>query len=259
MNENKTAVVKSADRALSVLEYLAREPSPRSLADIAAELGIPRSSVFGLLHNLTGRGWLTAYDGAVTTYRIGPQALTVGSAYIAGDDIVRRSEAVIDELSAALGETVHLGVLDGSEIVYLAKRDARHSLRLVSSVGFRLPAYATALGKMLLSDLSGAQRDWILSLPRRRITAKTLVDGDALLADLEETRARGYAIDDEESTEGVRCFAVPLGTHAPHTHAISCSVPVARLDDVFQDRVVQELRRAAAAYAQIESTFGSEG
>lgn len=146
MNEVTTAV-KSADRALIVLEHLAQARSPRSLAEIADALEIPRSSLHGLLRTMAGRGWLAVEDadGGVK-YRIGAQALTVGASFLLSDDIVTRSAPLLDELSMELGETVHLGVLEGAEVVYLAKRDARHNLRLVSGVGVRLPAYATALG-----------------------------------------------------------------------------------------------------------------
>ena len=260
MSDDKIAVVKSADRTLTVLEYLAETGSARTLAEIADALQLPKSSVHGLLRNLLSRGWLsTDGEGAGVRYRIGPQALTVGAAYVAGDDIVRRSESIFDALSAELGETVHLGILDGTDIVYLAKRDAAHSLRLVSGIGIRLPAYATALGKMLMARADERTLARILDAPRRRLTAKTLVDEGALLDDLEQTRVRGYAVDDEESTEGVRCFAVALGTRAPFTHAISCSVPIARLSADFEGRVIGELIRAAERFAETERPAARAG
>jgi len=253
MSDLKAAAVKSADRTLTVLEYLAAAQSARSLGEIAEALQIPKSSLHGLLRNLQSRGWLSTdeSDGGVY-YRIGPQALTVGAAYLDGDDIVRRSAAMLDGLSAELGETIHLGVLEGMEIVYLAKRDARHNLRLVSGVGVRLPAYATALGKVLLAELDEETLKRRLSISRRYLTPKTLVEDHQLRGDLEATRSRGYAIDDEESTEGVRCFAVALGSGTIRTHAISCSVPIARLDRAFERSVVKTLVSAAASFSEPE-------
>lgn len=253
MGDEKATAVKSADRTLSVLEYLATTHAPRSLGEIAEALEIPKSSLHGLLRNMQSRGWLSTDESdAGLRYRVGPQALTVGASYLLSDDIVRRSSAMLDSLSFELGETIHLGVLEGMDVMYLAKRDARHNLRLVSGVGVRLPAYATALGKVLMAELDRGVLAQRLSLPRRYLTPKTLVDERQLRADLAETVSRGYAIDNEESTEGVRCFAVPLGGATPHTHAVSCSVPVARLDDGFQELVVQTLLRASAEFSEPE-------
>lgn len=253
MSDQKTTAVKSADRALTVLEYLAAATSARNLSEIADDLRIPKSSLHGILRNLQSRGWLSVDEGdAGPHYRIGPQALTVGASYLSGDDFVRRSAGTLDELSAQLGETIHLGILEGMEIVYLAKRDARHNLRLVSGIGVRLPAYATALGKVLLAELGDNALNPRLSLPRHYLTPKTLVDEGQLRADIAASRSRGYAIDDEESTKGVRCFAVPLGTRRPRTHAISCTVPIARLDASFQETVVEALRRASAEFSEPE-------
>ena len=250
MDASHTAV-KSADRALLVLEYLSGEEAPRGLASIADSLAIPRSSLHGLLRTMQYRGWLSTdeSDGGVR-YRIGPQALTVGASYLKSDDIVRRSAPMLDALSLELGETIHLGELQNVDVMYLEKRDARHSLRLVSGIGVRLPAYATALGKMLLSELDEATLAARLAVPRHALTPKTLVDEKMLRDDLTATAARGYAIDDEESTEGVRCFSFAIGTGRPRRYAISCSVPVARLDRALEARVVGVMGDAAAGFSE---------
>ena len=243
--------VKSADRALLVLEYLASVRTPRGLAEIADALTIPRSSLHGLLRTMQNRGWLSTdeSDGGLR-YRIGPKALTVGASYLQSDDIVRRSTPMLDALSLELGETIHLGELQGVEVMYLETRDARHSLRLVSGIGVRLPAYATALGKMLLSELDEATLAARLAAPRHALTPNTLVDEKMLRDDLTATAARGYAIDDEESTEGVRCFSFALGAGHPHRYAISCSVPVARLDRALEAHIVGVMGKAAAEFSE---------
>lgn len=256
MSDIKPTAVKSADRTLTVLEHLAVQGRARTLGEIAEALAIPKSSLHGLLRNLQSRGWLSVDESdAGLHYRIGPQALTVGAAYLSGDDVVRLSAPLLDALSAEIGETIHLGVLEGDDIVYLAKRDARHNLRLVSGIGVRLPAYATSLGKVLLAELDDDVLTQRLSAPRRYLTPKTLVEDRRLRADLSATRSRGYAVDDEESTPGVRCFAVALGSGSPRTHAISCSVPVARLDDAFQISVVTALSRAAVSFSEPDGIY----
>lgn len=248
-----SAAVKSADRALIVLEYLAVESAPHNLAEIADALDIPRSSLHGLLRTMQSRGWLSIDDGdGGLRYRIGPQALTVGASYLLSDNIVRRSNEVLDALLNMLDETIHLGVLENMEVMYLAKRDASHSLRLVSGIGVRLPAYATALGKVLLAELDEESLSRRLASPRTALTSKTLIVESVLRQDLIATRARGYAVDDEESTEGVRCFAVALGGSSPRRYAISCSVPIVRLNEDVERRIVDALKRSAAEFAEPE-------
>lgn len=256
MADDATGSVKSADRALNILEYLASTSEPQSLGDIAKALEIPKSSLHGLLRTMQNRGWVQP-DGSGLRYWIGPRALSVGAAYLARDRFVAATADILDELSLELGETVHLGSLNGPDIVYLAKRDARHSLRLVSGVGVRLPAYATALGKVLLSELTPAEVRNHLVLPMKRLTQHTIVDVDVFEADLRAARERGYAIDEQESTEGVRCFAVALGSGRPRTHAISCSVPLARLDSAFQERVISSLLRAAGSFQDVAPSLVS--
>ncbi len=247
----RSAAVKSADRTLMVLEHLAAAAASHNLAEIADALDIPRSSLHGLLRTMQGRGWLSIdhSDGGLR-YRVGPQALTVGASYLLSDDIVRRSSDTLDYLANVLGETIHLGLLENMEMMYLAKRDASHSLRLVSAVGVRLPAYATALGKVLLAELDEESLSQRLAFPRTALTSKTLTAESALRQDLIATRSRGYAVDDEESTVGVRCFAVALGKSSPRRYAISCSVPVVRLDDNVERRIVDALKRSAAEFSE---------
>ena len=259
MDETSTAV-KSADRVLVILDYLAAGRVPRSPTEIAETLGIPRSSLHGLLRTLQSRGWVTMEEGDFgLRYRVGPQALTVGGAYLLSDDIVRASAELMDALSLELGETIHLGELQGSEVLYLAKRDAHHNLRLMTGVGVRVPAFATGLGKMLLSELDQQSLETLFSHPRAALTPKSLVSNDALFADLAATVERGYAMDDEESTEGVRCFAFALGDSRPRRYALSCSVPIARLDADREAKVLAALGRAARQMSMPRSANASIG
>lgn len=233
-------MVKSADRTLEILEVLADTPHRPGLSELAHQLGIPKSSLHAILHTMAVRGWVeTTGDG--TRFGIGLRALRAGLAYLEGDDTVTLVAPLLDDLAHEFGETVHLGRLDRADVVYLAKRDSIHPLRLFSAVGRRLPAHATALGKALLARRTPAQADQLVGPTPRRLTANTIVNRTALRADLAATRQRGYAVDHEENSEGVVCFgiALPLATD----DAISVSVPVTRIDDGLERRVATALRR----------------
>ncbi len=192
-----------------MLEVLAASPAPRALAELARELGIPKSSLHGILRTMMARGWVEA-DPTGSRFGLGVRALQVGSAYLDADSGVGLVAGVLDGLSAAFGETVHLGRLDGAYVVYLAKRESVHRLRLFSAIGRRLPAHTTALGKVLLAERSEAELDQLLPDPLPALTPQTVTARSALAAELATIREQGYAVDREENTEGIACFAVAV-------------------------------------------------
>ncbi|MEV0127870.1 IclR family transcriptional regulator [Dactylosporangium sp. NPDC050688] len=248
--------VKSAGRTLDVLEVLADRPRAWTLVDLARELGIPKSSLHGLLRTMTARGWVRA-DETGTRFRLGMRALQVGAAYLDGDDSVAVVSGVLDELSRRLGETVHLGRIDGDQIVYLAKRDSTHRLRLYSAVGRRLPAHATALGKALLAQHPDGDVDRMLRFPLQRLTAGTVTQRGELHRALAEVRAAGYAVDREENAEGIMCFAMAVPLTDPATDAVSVSVPTTRMSAEVERRVVGALTELVQPLGQARSMLSA--
>lgn len=248
-----TEPVKSAHRTLEILELLAERPAgQRSLGELSRELNIPKSSLHGILRTMSGRGWVQP-DRTGTRFGLGLRALQVGAAYLDGDDTVGLLRDVLDALAEQFGETVHLGRLDGSQVVYLAKRESVHPLRMFSAVGRRLPAHATALGKALLAGRATLEVDRLLPDPLPRLTPNTLTDRTALHSELARTRRRGYAVDREENSAGIRCLAVAVPLRTPAVDAISVSIPVARWRRDTEATVADALRRAAAEIAPARS------
>jgi len=246
--------VKSADRTVELLELLARTSEPLTLSEIQRELSYPKSSLFVLLRTLVARGWVET-DRRGTGYSIGVRALLVGTSYLDRDPVIRAATRVLEDLRAEVNETVHLARLDGSDVVYLASRESAHQLRLTSRVGRRLPAHATSLGKALLAQRTEEEIDAILPADLVALTPQTLTDRQALLADLAETRERGYAVERGENTTGLGCFAVALDYKSPAIEAISCSVPSARLTDAAHaEQVTAAVVRHAAELGAILRT-----
>jgi DNA-binding IclR family transcriptional regulator len=231
-------MVKSADRTLEILEVLADSPHRWGLSELAQELGIPKSSLHAILRTMAARGWVET-DRYGTRFGLGLRALRAGVAYLESDDTVTLVGRLLDELAAEFGETVHVGRLDGPDIVYLAKRDSVHPLRLFSALGRRLPAHATALGKALLARHPDAEVDRITGSTLRRLTPHTITRRTRLRADLAATRERGYAIDREENSEGIVCFAVALPLDADD--ALSISLPTTRLTPDLEPRIAAAL------------------
>lgn len=235
------AGVKSTVRALLVLEVLA-DGEARSLSELATTLGLPKSSLHSILRTMAAQDWLSVDDQK--GYSLGVKALVTGQAYLLSDPVASAADRTLAALVETLDETVNLGQLVGPDIVYLAKAECSHPLRLVSAVGKRLPAHATALGKVLLAglpdDVAMAQLTW----PLPALTPSTIVSREKLASELAAIRNRGHAIDWGESTMGVRCFAVPVRTTQHARYALSCSVPEARLDEASPAAIVKALIEA---------------
>lgn len=252
--------VKSARRVLDILELLARHHDGATFSQIASELALPRSSLHGLLATLGDRRWIS-YDEGTRTYRVGVRSWEVGQAFDSITNLQLIAKPHVQAAKDELEETVQLGVLDGLEVVYIAKVQSDHPLQLVSSVGMRLPAYATGIGKVLLAALPVDELHRRLAgVELMQYTSNTATSVPDLQTRLDAVRSKGYGTDDAEYTAGVFCVAVPvrdgLGTVVA---ALSCSVPDARLrreDD--RGRLARVLNRYARAISQgLDSDYAS--
>ncbi|MFJ9961568.1 IclR family transcriptional regulator [Streptomyces avermitilis] len=238
-DERGVREVKSAARTVDLLELLAaRGDRPARLTELADELDIPRSSMYALLQTLVTRGWVRT-DVTGSLYGIGIHALLTGTSYLDSDPRVRVVRPYLDEASEALGETIHLGRLDGTDVAYLATRESHEYLRTISRVGRRLPAHVGALGKALLAERPD---EALPEGPYEPATPHTLTTREALAADLARTRARGYSVDREEGVLGIVGFGFALRYDTPAQDAISCSVPVARLTPAHEEQIVTVMR-----------------
>ena len=223
--------VPALERGLTLLRLIAQANEPLTLSELSDAIGVSRSTVYSLLATLQQYGMVTK-DVRHKTYQLGVATLELGSAYLNRVSLVPVFNQVAAQLVAACGETVKLAVLDGRDVVYLGKQEGLYSVRLVARVGSRMPAHATAVGKLLLAELDSAALgqlyagyDW----PTR--TAATVASFAALREQLGAIRQVGYAFDREESTLGVQCVAAPVRDNDGVIAAISIGVPNDRLND----------------------------
>lgn len=237
--------VKSARRALEIIDHLAHT-GPISFTRLTDELGYPRSSLHGLLATLTQLGWVEL-DPRTRTYSVGIRAWEAGRGYLRARDLVERALPYMEAVRDDLDETVQLAVLDGRDVVYVARVDGSQRLVTSYSVGGRVGAHASAGGKALLSLLSPdeiGRRFGDVSL--ERYTPGTIASLTGLRAELDETRRRGHGVDEEEYTVGVRCLAVPVVDHeGSPAAAISVSVPTVRFGAAEQRRALAALTAKA--------------
>lgn len=231
-------------RAALLLEALAADPGGRmGLSDLARQLALPKSSIANLCVALEDAGLIRRVDNRFT---LGHKLVELASAYLSKVDLLQEFREGVRALRTVSQETVLFAMLDGVEVLYLARHDGTQPIRLASDVGRRMPAVCTALGKAMLSMLPDDEvRARVGKLDTFPILApKGNRNLDELLDDLDRTRARGYSIDDEENTEGVMCFsvAVPsLGADRP-LHAVSVTLLKPRATERLRERIVADLR-----------------
>jgi IclR family acetate operon transcriptional repressor len=249
-----SAVVKSADRTLAILELLIDHPDGLTLVEIQRELEIPKSSTYMLLTTMVSRGFLEQEPGT-RRFRVGVRLWQAGQSYVAVSDLEHLAIPYMERLRDEVNETVQLATLDGTDNVYIAKVDADQQLRLASRVGVRLPAYATGIGKALLSQLDDDEiRKRFAGVKFQRFTPQTLTSLSALINAVHEIRQRGYAIDNSEYTPGVYCIAVPLsGRQGSPRAALSVSFPEVRKTPLL---IKQTIASVTAAGHDICSRMG---
>ena len=196
-------------RALSLLDRLAQQREPMSLAQLTSELALPKSSVHGLCNTLMSFGYLRRQlDGA---FLIGPRVMSLAEAFVSGTDVAQEFAALWADAGTAPEETVVLSVLSGTEALYVAVRNSARPLGLAFNVGMRLPAYLSGSGKAMLAHLdTDALRKLFAAGLSTHLTRKGPRDVDGLLKELALTRKRGYSVDDETVREGVYSFGAPV-------------------------------------------------
>jgi IclR family KDG regulon transcriptional repressor len=236
--------IKSAERALLILEVLAQH-QPISMPELREKTDIPRSSLHGLMAVLVASNFATADERK--RYSVGLKAFEVGATWLDNMSLDESARPVLRTLVQDLNQIAHLGVLDGTDIIYVMKQENESPVRLISAVGRRLPAHATALGKVLLGALKDeeiAQRYRGQNLPQ--LTPVTVTSLEELMVRVRAAREEGLSVDAGESTAGVTCYAAPIFDRNRQIIA-ALSVSVIDLDqpDFSHDHYAQKVKEAA--------------
>jgi len=247
VSERDTGVVRSVDRALSLLETISAQSKGLSLLDLARQANLPTSTTHRLLTTLQQRGF-ARFDAGSGRWLVGRAALGVGANYAGSRDMVALARPILERFSAACGEIINLGVIDEGKVVFLHRVDPRARKSYVPTGTATIPLHCSSIGKMLLAVLPAREVRQALSGQKfEPVTTNTVVSERALRQELETANRNGFALDDEENTLGLRCIAAPVFDeyHRP-VAAISLAAPSNRL----KKRHVAEnsaMVRAAAA------------
>ncbi len=242
--------MSAAVRVLSILERLSDKRSA-GVEELSRELGLAKPTTYRFLLTLQELGYVRRDESE--RWAVTLKLFNVGSHALDHIDLHAAARPVAEALAGELGEAVHVGVSEGDSAVYIIKIESKYTIRMYSRVGRRIPLYCTAIGKVLLAYSSAEERKAALAGVRLvALTPKTHSNRASLDAELRKVRDRGYAFDDEEHEEGIRCIGAPvfdLGGEA--IAAISSSWPCFRYDTRLEKEWTAKVIAAAARISSI--------
>ena len=248
--------VQVLDRAITILGILAEAREGIGLAEVAIAAKVHKSTAHRIIMSLEGQRVIDR-DPATGKYRLGLRLFELGSAAIAQFNIRDRARRFLESVVNEAGETVHLCVMDAGEVLYLDKVEPSRSIRMASRIGLRNPAHCTAVGKAMMALLSDAEVDSIVQRHgMRRFTATTITTLAELRAELAKIRECGYAVDNEEHEDGVRCVASVVRDHSGRpAAAMSISAPSFRIP---KDKLAIFAKTICKATQELSREWGYE-
>jgi DNA-binding IclR family transcriptional regulator len=251
MNEKSQYSSPAVEKAFAVLELISHHRNGLRMTDVIEQLSLPKTSTFVLLRSLEKMGYLMADPD--NCYRLTMRLFEIGMRAMNQVDIIAVARPYLDRLVEETGLTAHLASVESGDAVYLARRDAPGLVRFDTYVGKRTPAHLTAVGKAVLAHLSGDELDLLLpKLDFAAGTTRAVRSPDRLRVELAKIQKAGYAVEDGEEVEGVRCVAAPV---LQHDGRVVASVGVIQLQTALSDdrlpAVAAELVRTARAIGQV--------
>ena len=248
-------LVSAAVRVLAVLDQLTRQRAV-GLEELSRQLKLAKPTVYRFLLTLQELGYARRIDGE--RWAMSMKMFNMGSRALDHLDLHAAARPIAEQLAEELGETVHMGVLDGDSAVYVLKIESKYTIRMYSRVGRRMPLYCTAIGKVLLAWMTPAERDEALEGVRLvAFNPRTITTRAALDAAVAQVRQQGYAVDDEEREDGVHCIGAPVFDYTGAVvAAISVSWPTFRFTPGEEGEKIERTKEAAA---RISAILGYEG
>jgi IclR family transcriptional regulator, acetate operon repressor len=239
--------IKSLDRAMQILERLS-ELGDTGLSALASDLEESPATVYRVLVTLQGRG-IVDFDPSTQHWAIGAGAFLIGSRFLRRTSLVERARPILRDLMEATGETANLGVVQGGAVLFVSQVETHATIRAFFPPGTMSPLHASGIGKALLAQYPPERLARHLAAhPLTGFTPHTLTDADRLGQDLSQIRARGYAIDAEEKSLGMRCIAAPiLDVHGEAVAGLSISGPTSRVEAAATPRLGALVIQAAKA------------
>jgi DNA-binding IclR family transcriptional regulator len=229
-NTQRSSFSTTVAKAMSIVEILAAKAEVGvGLSELSALLGMPKSSTHRYMATLQSVG--LAERNGEDRYRLGTRVIELAGSFLASSDLRSESQAILDELANKTGETIHLAVPSGMDVVYIAKVESKHTLAMSSHIGARLPMHCTSLGKAILAFSAPELLQAVLAERPEARTAHTITSPEALRAELATVHSQGFALDNEENELGICCVGAPIIDYTGNAiAAISISGPRERMN-----------------------------
>jgi DNA-binding IclR family transcriptional regulator len=217
---------------MDVLEQFGKtDVEELGVTEISNSIGVPKNNVFRVLATLQIRNYVEK-NPKTENYRLGVKSLELGKSYLNRMGLLERARPVLEQLVQEIKETAYIGVIRGQEVIYVDGVESPRTVRAVSSVGYRVPSYCTAIGKAQIAFDSEVELLQHLPKQLKSYTPQTLVSSEQLQQELREIRIKGYAVDNEEFEEGLRCIGVPIRDYTRRVIAGICvSAPSFRVPE----------------------------
>ena len=251
--------IQAIERAVAILNAFTAEDHELGVTELADRLGLHKSTVHRFMVNLDAAG-MVERNPRTGRYRLGMRIFELGGLVKQRMNLWDEALPFLESLVRDTGETGHLAVLDGGEAIYIERVEARRALRVPAAIGRGYPAHATNLGKVLLADLDSSS---LAEIVRERglsaHTPNTIIDPAALELELTRIRERGYAVDNEEYDEGLRCIGAPVRDHSGHVvAALGIGGPVTRVTPARVEELSTLVMAAAAGLSRRLGAHQSE-
>lgn len=258
MSEEKTA--NAVERTFSILELVAESTNGLSNSDISRRLKVPKSSASYILRVMENRGYLIRADGG--KYRLGLKLMSLSRGQIAHADVREVAKPILESfLTKSRMSEAHLAVLDNGRAVYVEKVEAENSfIKMDIWVGHRLPIHTTAIGKVLVANLSDTEIEKILILRgMEKKTRKSITNKAKFLQEIAKVREYGAAIDNEENSLNVRCLAAPVfDANGAIVAALGTSSTILQLDETNLPKIIELVKDAARKVSEKLGYFGKQ-
>ncbi|MCW0507106.1 MULTISPECIES: DNA-binding transcriptional regulator KdgR [Aeromonas] len=244
--DNSPDSVSSVLKVFGILQALS-EQKDIGVTELSQRIMMSKSTVYRFLQTMKTLGYVNQ-EGETDKYTLSLKLFELGGRALEHQDLIQIADVQMHRLGKLTKETLHLGALDENSVVYLHKIDSEYNLRMYSRIGRRCPLYSTALGKVMMAWLPEEEvRSMLTGVTFERFTEHTLANVDALLAELAQVREQGYAEDNEENENGLRCFGVPIYNRMGRIiTGLSLSLPIVRFEESKRAELVSLLHEAAA-------------
>lgn len=245
--------IQSLERGLAVINSFSRDHNPQTLSEVANRTGLSRATARRFLLTLSELGYV---DQQGRDFTLTPRVLDLGYSFLSSFRVVEMAEPFMERLVDEVRESSSMSVLDGAEIVYVARVPTSRIMTIALALGSRLPAYPTSMGRVLLAGLPDEELDrYMAATSFEQLTPHTVTDPKRLRTIVQQTRESGYALVDQELEEGVRSIAAPIRNGRGETiAAMNVSCHASRID---VERMLEEFRpKLVETAAEISSRVG---